>query len=248
MIMSYSICITNFNDRPYIERSLQSITDFAGRIDAEVVVVDSNSTDGSQEVIEDYLHRGLVQRVISKRCSRGTGRDIAFRNSNGDIVMASIDTDVVYSVPGLLQVVAEYTSRRMGKLFAVYGAMIGTRSCIEKIGGWKDLDRHEDNEISMRAMLAGLYDQDMSINVVREHLSEMRKLTLIESMKLTYTDYRDWYRIGLKLRNTPPDALVKPHVLLSYVSARIRGVMSSPVFDQYIAKLKEEDVGNTIRR
>ena len=246
--MSYSICVTNFNDRPYLEKSLQSITDFAGKIDAEVVVVDSNSTDGSQEIIDDYLQRGLIQRVISTRCSRGRGRDIAFRNSHGDIVLASIDTDVVYSVPGLLQVVAEYMSKRMGKLFAVYGAMIGTRSCIEKIGGWKDLDRHEDNEISMRAMMAGLYDQDMSINVVSEHLSELRKLTLMESMKLTYTDYRDWYRIGLKLRNTPADALMKPHVLLSYVSARIRGVMPSPVFDKYIAELKGTGFGNAGRR
>ncbi|MCL4307146.1 MAG: glycosyltransferase family 2 protein [Candidatus Thermoplasmatota archaeon] len=246
--MSYSICITNFNERPYIERSLQSITDFAGKIGAEVVVVDSLSTDGSGEVLDDYLQRGLIQRVIWKRCSRGTGRDIAFRNSHGDIVIASIDTDVVYSVPGLMQVAADYLSKRMGKLFAVYGAMIGTRSCIERIGGWRDLDRHEDNEISLRAMNAGLYDQDMSINVVREHLSESSSLTLIESMKLTYTDYRDWYRIGLKLRSTPMNALIKPHVLLSYVSARIHGVTSYPGFDQYIAKLKETECENSMQR
>ncbi len=73
-------------------------------------------------------------------------------------------------------------------------------------------------------------------------------MTLMESMKLTYTDYRDWYRIGLKLRNTPADALMKPHVLLSYLSARIRGVMPSPVFDKYIAELKGEGAGNAGRR
>ena len=151
-------------------------------------------------------------------------------------------------MPELLRFVEEYTSRRMGKLLAVYGAMIGTRSCIEKIGGWRDLDRHEDNEISLRAMNAGIYDQDMSINVVNEHLSELRKMTLIESMKLTYTDYRDWYRIGLKLKNTPMNALVKPHVLLSYVSARFRGVMASPCFDQYIAKLKGTGYENAVGR
>ncbi len=246
--MSYSICITNYNKRPYIEKSLKSITDFAGKIGAEVVVVDSMSSDGSEEILERYLKEGLIHSIIKKRCSRGMGREIAFRNSHGSIVLASMDTDVVYDVNALLATLTEYTSRRMGKLFAVYGAMMGTRSCIESIGGWMDLDRHEDNEISLRAMNAGLYDQDMSINVVIEHLSESDRSGMLDSMKLTYIDYRDWFRIGMRLRSTSWKARIKPHVLLAYASARIHGTVATQGFDQYLAKLKGSENNAGSRR
>jgi|GEM_PF-4336400 hypothetical protein len=49
--------------------------------------------------------------------------------------MASFDTGMIYSMPELMRVVAEYSSRQTRKLFAVYGSMIETRSHIERIVG-----------------------------------------------------------------------------------------------------------------
>ncbi|MFG1520242.1 MAG: glycosyltransferase family A protein [Thermoplasmataceae archaeon] len=237
--MRYSVCITNYNKAPYLLKSLESIVSFAQKLGAEIVVVDSCSTDGSALILESYSVNGSIQKIIRKKCSRGVGRDIAFRNSSGDIVIASIDTDVIYNTDVLVNTVYEYERRWAGKILAVYGAMIGTRSAFEKIGGWKDLDRHEDNEVSIRALGANLYEQDYSINVVQKHLSEFRRMNLFESMKLTYEDYRDWFRIGLRFRDVSHSARLKPHVALAYVSAAITGKVSSSGFDEYMSKQKK---------
>jgi glycosyltransferase involved in cell wall biosynthesis len=229
-----SVCITNYNKVKYIKQSMQSFLPFFNSLEAEVIVVDAGSTDGSLEILKSYKEDGKIQKLIIRPCSRGRGRDIAFRESNGNLIVSSIDTDVIYDVSVLKKAIELYTKNYHGKVFAIYGSIIGDMEVFNEIGGWNDLDRHEDNEISLRALEAGKYIQDFSLNAVKDHLKDREKMNLFDSIKLTYTDYRDWFRLGLRLRQLKSKDLIKPHVLLAYARALKMQRYPSPVLNQYL--------------
>lgn len=232
--MKISVCITNYNKARYIDQSFQNFWEYFNSVGAEVVVVDSESNDGSLVYLQKCRDQGRIDKLIVKRCSRGEGRNLAFRNANGDIIINSIDTDVVYSKDALEIALKRYIKNHYGQLFAVYGAMISTASTIRSIGGWKNLDRHEDGEISLRAMEMGLCGQDFSLNVIERHLTESLKLSIADSMKLTYLDYRDWFRIGLPPEYVNLGTLLQPHVILAYIRSYLMDRYSSPKIYEHL--------------
>lgn len=232
-----SVCITNYNKAKYIEQSMQSFLPFFNSIGAEIVVVDAGSSDGSLNILTDYLERGEIQKLIIRPCSRGRGRDIAFRESHGDLIVSSIDTDVIYDISVLERSIHIYLEKYHGNILAIYGSIIGDRKTFDEIGGWNDMDRHEDNEISLRALRAGKYRQDFSLNAVKVHLADGERMSLKNSLKLTYLDYRDWFRLGLKLRHINAKSAFKPHVLLAYVRSLTMRRYPSPVLDQYLTMI-----------
>jgi glycosyltransferase involved in cell wall biosynthesis len=61
----------------------------------EVVVVDNLSTDGSQEYLKKLAEEGRL-RLISTRCNRGEGRQIAAENAAGEVLIQQVDADQIY--------------------------------------------------------------------------------------------------------------------------------------------------------
>ena len=155
----YSVCLTHRNNKATLEASIQSIL---SQLDSrfEVVVVDSESNDGSTSILEDLAYQGRI-RLIQKKCSRGEGRQIAFENSKGSLIIANLDTDEVY-VDRLRDLLELYHNKAEGDLLFVFSDIsktkrgrqnvtIAPRRLIESLGGWRNVNYGEDWDLWRRA-------------------------------------------------------------------------------------------------
>lgn len=85
-----SIAIVTWNRRDYVLRAIKSIYDQPYR-PIEIVVVDSNSSDGTVEAIKNYFPEVKVIK-LHRNMGCPEGRNIALVNCSGDIIF-SLDDD-----------------------------------------------------------------------------------------------------------------------------------------------------------
>ena len=161
---SYSVCMLCSNDGESVEASLDSVLELSKLRKVEVVVVDNLSSDGSQLVLRGYEGRGLI-RLIEKGCSRGQGRELAFRASSGDYILGHMDCDDIFDAGGLDQLIEKYHSSYEGKLLMTQkkgsdeasNITIAPRSLLNELGGWRDLNWGEDWDLWARGSGKGKY-------------------------------------------------------------------------------------------
>jgi glycosyltransferase involved in cell wall biosynthesis len=145
--MRFSVCITTLNDARTLRRSLVSLFREIDPDDTEVVVVDSESRDGSTTILREYQTMGKLKLIV-KKCSVGMGRQLAFLNSSGDYIVAYIDTDDTFS--GLGARLADYLKYYPGKIVRARDFLIVPRSIVIEAGGWRDLHTAEDLDFLRR--------------------------------------------------------------------------------------------------
>lgn len=200
-IPKYSILITTYNTIETIRLSLESIL---SQIDDEfeVIVVDSYSTDGTLEYLKNLADRGKI-RLITQKCTRGVGRQIALQHARGRYVIARVDMDEIYNP--IIKTLAEYYVRKSKELgeFVLYAGQVGgfyfsTKRFMLSINGWKDLQWGENYELNKRLM-----DADKlwvcRVNLPKYHIKPKRsKLARSREIKISYYTYRDALRMGLR--------------------------------------------------
>jgi len=224
----YSVCITNYNAIETIRSAVESVLAQVDLKQFEIVAVDNYSTDGSMDYLKHLEGSRIISKLVVAHCSRGKGRQLAFELSKGEYVIANIDTDVVYS--RIMEGIALYHSNCEGKVLSVYGMMILPRKVAIEIGGWRDLDRHEDNDLAVRAYERGLHAQDLSFSVVKAHLKKpkVRKGRWIES----YANFRDWFRIGMRISDVGV-SIVHPTILIAFFLSHFRPKYPNHKFSEW---------------
>ena len=242
---SYALCIINYNNVLTIHKFFDSVLNRIDKKDFKIIVVDSYSSDGSFELLEEMYKSGKIDILARIRCSRGLGRQIAYLLSKAEYIIANIDTDVIYN-DKIVDVLADYQKRRANFLYAVYGAMVLPRCLVERLGGWRDLDRHEDSDLCARAFAAGCYMHDMRINVVDKHLR--KKQHILKKFIENYRDFRDWFRIGMKIHELPGGVhiIIKPSVILAFLTYRLYKRYSNPKFDKWLRIWRNREVFSLI--
>lgn len=93
-----SIVITNHNYADFVEQAIISALD-QREIDAEVVVVDDGSTDGSRAVIDRFASR--VTALFTDNHGQGAAMNRGFAASSGDVVIFLDADDVLYPDTGM---------------------------------------------------------------------------------------------------------------------------------------------------
>lgn len=98
-IPKLSVVVPVFNERGTVQAALDAIT--AKRIDGweiEIIIVESNSTDGSREIVLGYTHLPHVKVVLEER-ARGKGHAVrhGFKHITGDVVLIQ-DADLEYNL------------------------------------------------------------------------------------------------------------------------------------------------------
>lgn len=146
--MKYSICTTNYNTEDVIEACLNSIIPQIDEDNYEIIIVDNKSNDKSPEIIERYRTKFKNINLISIRCSRGKGRQIAFENSMGDYII-QIDCDTIYRHE-FKKFIEVYNKKKYTFCIQAHYCGIYPREILNKIGGWKDLNYAEDVDLWMR--------------------------------------------------------------------------------------------------
>ncbi len=189
--MRFSICITTLNDARTIRSSLDSIFAETDPEDTEVVVVDSESRDGSTEILRDYEARGKL-RLVVQRCSVGMGRQIAFLNSTGEYIVAYLDTDDTFM--GLGEVFEGYLEGYRGRTLKGADFLIVPRQVVTEAGGWRDLHTAEDLEFYRRvAKVSATAEVPWSVKVNFRARSFRMPFRAIEAIR------KMWDMIGLRM-------------------------------------------------
>lgn len=192
--VSYSVCVTHFNDVHSVKASLESLLSV---IDErfEVIVVDNQSNDGSEEVLEEYSRQGRIN-LIQEKCSRGVGRNIAVQHARGEYVISGMDMDDTFR-PTLGRFLDFYHATCEGCLLRTeIATMVAPRGLILDLGGWRDLQNNENWELSKRAAGVGKFRWIIFplLHEIDKH-PERRKNAL-SRFRFKYYMMRDDYRAG----------------------------------------------------
>lgn len=99
-----SVILVNFNDAAHLPECLSALGTHAAGIEAEVIVMDNASTDGSPGLLEERSPR---VRLIRNEKNEGFGRanNMAVRESRGEYLLF-LNTDAVLH-PGTLELLME---------------------------------------------------------------------------------------------------------------------------------------------
>ncbi len=151
--MEISVCTTNYNCAHALSRHLESVYRVLAGLDFEYIVVDNRSHDRSWDILREWNSTHSNMRLISKRCTMGAGRQIAFDHSAGRFIVV-LDTDVVYD-PILRLVVDRYLERFSS--FALQAVFCGIfpREQWAVIGGRRSLNTNEDVDMWIRLWTLG---------------------------------------------------------------------------------------------
>ncbi len=149
MELLISVYGTVYNNARTIVRCILSIRKIMERLSIpwEIVVVDNYSIDGTYEILCKLRERFPI-KVVREKCSRGKGRDLALRLSNGYYVMY-VDFDMELKNDAFKLI--EYYIRNIDNYTIYMPFGFTTRMLALKIGGWRDLNHGEDTEFFARA-------------------------------------------------------------------------------------------------
>jgi glycosyltransferase involved in cell wall biosynthesis len=131
-----------------LKQHLESIYNQFDDGEFEYIIVDNKSKDNSLDILEDFgkYHQNLI--ILSKRCSRGQGRQIAFEQSRGRYVV-TVDADTVY-----FKIMRDFIELCIEKCpgFAVQAMYCGfyPRTIWSDVGGMGDYNSGEDFELWLR--------------------------------------------------------------------------------------------------
>ncbi len=101
-MIKLSVIIVNYNVRFFLEQCILSVQDACADMSSEIIVVDNNSTDGSQEMIKDKFPEVLL---ISNQENIGFSRanNIGVSKSSGDFILI-LNPDIILAEDTLLKV------------------------------------------------------------------------------------------------------------------------------------------------
>lgn len=192
--MKHSICITTLNDAKTLNASLSSLFSQIDPEETEVVVVDSESTDGSTEILRRYEAKGML-RLIVRRCSVGMGRQLAFLNSKGDYILAYFDTDDVFR-QNLREILSQYHARMEGMTVKGRDFLIIPRESVNRAGGWPDTHSAEDLRFLWQVKRAGIrvVETDWGVRAKSKSKSFRGPFRVLESSRRIW----DMTAIGLR--------------------------------------------------
>lgn len=145
--MKYSYCTTVYNSSGVIGEFLNFMSKHLDS-SSELVIVDNYSIDGTYETLRTFANDKANVSIIQKKCTRGTGRQTAIENSNGQIIIM-LDADGIY------RRIVEYLNElefNNGKILLYSGTfngsrhycVLGTRKTFKIVGSYPDLNYLED--------------------------------------------------------------------------------------------------------
>jgi glycosyltransferase involved in cell wall biosynthesis len=193
----YSICITNYN-------TVRTLVDSMGSLlrqlndTFEVIVSDNMSTDGSQNILKKY-ERNRQIRLISRKSSRGIGRQIALQNARGRYIISGLDMDDTFR-PVLKELIRFYHERAEGNVLSGAGeaTLLAPRDTLLRLGGWNNLQFRENWELCRRAAMQDLYRWTI-FPVVRTRNEHHERQHRLNSLVYRYIRYRENIRVGHKI-------------------------------------------------
>lgn len=92
--MDVSIIIHNYNTKNLLKQSIRQITEMNVYVDYEIIVVDSNSCDGSAEMMRELYPR-IKLIAAKKNLGFNKGNNLGIKNAAGKYIFI-INTDIIF--------------------------------------------------------------------------------------------------------------------------------------------------------
>ena len=124
-----SIYIPAYNAENTIRESIESIFKQTLKFD-EIIVIDDNSTDGTNKIVKEYKNINLIKNETNK--GLGYNRNLGIKNSSNNII-ASIDADVVLN-DMWLEVMIEYFEKNQNLMC---GGKMSEKLIENKYNAWR---------------------------------------------------------------------------------------------------------------
>lgn len=167
------------------------------------MIVDSLSTDGSREILDQYAKAGLV-KLLGKKCSRGRGRQAALEYSSGNYIIANLDMDDIFNAK-LCELLDFYHLKCEGNLLRAtkdddpdrwaQNVTIAPRKLLFELGGWPDLQLFEDWYLWARAAKERKYSWTVFPLATNETAHPERNSSA-GKIRFRYLRYREAMRLG----------------------------------------------------
>jgi glycosyltransferase involved in cell wall biosynthesis len=221
----------NRNNMPIIREAMELLLAQVDRSTYEIVVVDSMSTDGAKEYLDQLSRSGAIT-LIEEECSRGRGRQVGFERSSGSYVIGDIETDDLLT-PGVIpRIVSFYHANFEGELMVMKGFSIAPREVYAALGGWKDLQWDEESYIWYLASTKGLL-----VYVPFETRSKVtvRRRSTLRQLRWRYVRARERLRIGAS-----PLSGVRPSRYPVHVTVTAAAWVRSRFMKRYSPRLDPE--------
>jgi len=218
-----SIVIPSLDQRPFVERTLESVVSQQGDFDLEVLVQDGGSTDGTLEILE--RHRDRLSLVVEADGGQADAVNRALRRSRGEI-LGWVNSDDLLR-PGAIQAVVEAFRAHPGASW-LHGRcdVVDEEDHVIRrpISAYKDFRARRH---SLRRLLVENYVSQMTV-FWRRSLQERVGL-LDPSLRYTF-DYDLWLRF----------ARVAPPLFLERTLAAFRWHVSSKSGSSFEAQFAED--------
>lgn len=204
-----------------IESCLGSLVPILDDPSFEIVVSDASSSDGSEKILQRFADEGKIKLVRTEKCSRGKGRQHALEQSSGKFVVSNIDFDDIVEVTSLQNILDVYQRRFSDRLLSVFNTRYGHSNLIiadamllRRLGGWRDVNVHEDWDMQARAAQIGKFAwvRTQWLSRTDTHVGRVRP-------------YFEWYWTAMKVGK-------------QYQNVRIRGKLYALPFRIYAAFLR----------
>lgn len=192
--------------------------------DDEVIIVDGESTDGSQDFLEEFCGENGF-RFISRRTNIGEARQLAFEHAQGEYVISQVDTDdIVVSLREAKRLYHEVVEHDpvagARRAFMCPDFFIVPRQMLSKIGGFPDLAYYEDQLVYYRLADRSWLTASWKVSaVVRRNDPKKRRLPF--RIDRSFRRIRDGLRMGFfDARNPQGFLLLPPAWLASHLMSR----------------------------
>jgi len=154
-MVEYSFVSTVYNNANRLKICMDSLIKASANLDFEIVIVDNYSNDGSFEILRDYASLYGNIRVLRQKCSRGLGRQIAYKNSQGKYLI-TVDMDTEYLSKKLCDFLLAHKQSKLKDTYVLKtweSFCIYPRHAVDKVEGWRDYNIGEDMDILARLFL-----------------------------------------------------------------------------------------------
>ena len=117
--MKLSIVIPVYNEKKYIREIVKRVREVnLSGIEKEVIIVDDCSTDGTRDILENFLDKEVTQVLYhEENMGKGAALRTGFHNASGDVVIVQ-DADLEYDPNEYRKLLEPIMD---GKADAVYG-------------------------------------------------------------------------------------------------------------------------------
>lgn len=191
-----SVRIITYNQRPFIERTIESVLAQETEYDYEIVVGEDCSTDGTAEIVREYGRRFPSKiRVLEAEENLGANQnDIRSRAACRGRYIALLDGDDYWTDPGKLQKQVRFLEENADFVMCFHNARVldqveGAERLFndlerDEIGGGEMIDRWLISNSSLVYRNLGLEDPDFFHHTTMSDLALM--LVLSEHGKIKY--------------------------------------------------------------